>query len=90
MSRKRLERAVSALRDLRLEDLRHASASDVTAALHSLERAMDVAPTNGLTREEKQFVKEGRLINAIKSVRGRTGLGLADAKLFVESKRGES
>ncbi len=41
----------------------------------------------GLTDEEYDFVKRGMIINAIKSVRARLNLGLADAKHYVEDAR---
>lgn len=39
---------------------------------------------NGLTEQEIGLCRQGRKIDAIKAVRERTGMGLADAKEFVE------
>lgn len=46
--------------------------------------ALSKVGSHGLTAEEFQLVLEGKKIQAIKAVRERTTMGLADAKAYVE------
>lgn len=72
-----------------LSDLTPAELSEVKAAVHEkLGSALRALGVNGdLTEEEWQRLEGGGLIDCVKMVRERTGLGLVDSKAYVDRAR---
>lgn len=83
-SRNKLGMALRALERLTVEDLGTIVGSDVQSVADQIRKYLGVGSADGLTANEHKLCAEGRKINAIKEVRARTGLGLADSKDLVE------
>lgn len=72
---------IAALSALSLEDLSAIKAAldaEIQAKLHDLDT------TGGLTPEERQRVVDGDKLSCVKLIRERTGLGLRDAKDYMD------
>lgn len=63
------------------------SIKDTMTNLGLAESDLGVPTVDGLTEDERQMAGRGMLIDAIKAVRSRTGVGLKEAKDVVEAFR---
>ncbi len=71
------------LNNAQLAELKH----EVTTML--ADRIRGLSATGALSEEEQLFLNKGDLMGCVRSIRDRTGLGLRDAKEYMDRARGK-